>query len=88
MRARILFQCAASFALVLSVASTSSHATERRDPLIYQDATQSANSVRGSENAVKPVKHIRKPVKKPQAAKASATAKKTPTADGNSTGSR
>jgi hypothetical protein len=40
MKARILFYCAAVVALVLILAAVPSHATERRDPLIVQDATQ------------------------------------------------
>ena len=83
MRARILFQSAAFFALVLGVAAIPSRATDRRDPLIYQDAVQSANSCRGTENAIKPVKHAKKAVhaaKKPssQAAKRVVPSQKTP----------
>jgi hypothetical protein len=40
MKERILFYCAAVVALVLILAAVPSHATERRDPLIVQDATQ------------------------------------------------
>jgi hypothetical protein len=40
MKARILFYCAAVVALVLILAAVPSHATERRDPLMVQDATQ------------------------------------------------
>ena len=94
MRARILCPCAASFALVLSVAAISSHATERRDPLVYQDSTQSAVSARTSENAIKPVKHGKKPVhalKKPSSrhlAKTAAPAKKAGRAIGDGAGSQ
>ena len=40
MKARILFYFAAEVALVLILASVPSHATERRDPLIIQDTSQ------------------------------------------------
>jgi hypothetical protein len=40
MKERILFYCAAVVALVLILAAVPSHATERRDPLMVQDATQ------------------------------------------------
>ena len=88
MRARILFQSAACFALVLSVATSSLHATERRDPLVYQDAAQAAISVHGSENAIKHTKHVKKPVhsvKKPgsHAAKTAAPPKKADRAVGD-----
>ncbi len=40
MKARLIFYCAALVALVLILAAVPSHATERRDPLIMQDAQQ------------------------------------------------
>jgi hypothetical protein len=40
MKSRIFFYCAAIVALVLFLAAVPSHATERRDPFVIQDATQ------------------------------------------------
>jgi hypothetical protein len=40
MKARVLFYCAAVVALVLFLAAVPSHATERRDPFVVQEATQ------------------------------------------------
>jgi hypothetical protein len=40
MKSRNFFHCFAVVALVLTVAAVPSHATERRDPLIVPDATQ------------------------------------------------
>src|SRR5580704_17155068 len=50
MKSRICFYFAAVVALVLFIASLSSHATERRDPLIVPDAqqTQSAKASHSS----------------------------------------
>lgn len=42
MKGRIAFYCAAVVALVLFLAAASSHATERRDPVINPEQTQSA----------------------------------------------
>lgn len=42
MKARLIFYCAAVVALVLFLAATSSHATERRDPVLNPEQTQSA----------------------------------------------
>lgn len=42
MKSRIVFYCAALLALVLFLAATSSHATERRDPVVTPDQKQSA----------------------------------------------
>lgn len=42
MKCRIAFYCAAVVALVLFLAAASSHATERRDPVINPEQTQSA----------------------------------------------
>ena len=44
MKSRICFYLAAVVALVLFVASLSSHATERRDPLIVPEAQQTQNA--------------------------------------------
>ena len=43
MKARIVFYCAAVVALVLFLAATASHATERRDPVLNPEQAQSAN---------------------------------------------
>jgi hypothetical protein len=40
MKTRIFFYCAATVALVLFLAAIPSRATERRDPFVIQDATQ------------------------------------------------
>jgi hypothetical protein len=40
MKSRFSFHCFAVVALVLILSAAQSHATERRDPLIVQDATQ------------------------------------------------
>ena len=40
MKAQVLFHCSAAIALVLSVATVPSHATERRDPPMMPDSTQ------------------------------------------------
>ena len=44
MKLRFSFHCFAVVALVLILAAAQSHATERRDPLIVQDATQTQAS--------------------------------------------
>lgn len=41
MKARVVFYCAAIVALVLFLAATSSHATERRDPVVNGEQIQS-----------------------------------------------
>jgi len=43
MKARLIFYCAAVVALVLFLAATSSHATERRDPVLNPEQIQPAN---------------------------------------------
>jgi hypothetical protein len=40
MKTRIFFYCAATVALVLFLAAIPSRATERRDPFVIQDSTQ------------------------------------------------
>ncbi|HEY2466624.1 MAG TPA: hypothetical protein VGI45_02130 [Terracidiphilus sp.] len=44
MKARFVFYFAAVVALVLFLAATSSHATERRDPVVSPEQTQSAST--------------------------------------------
>ena len=93
MRARTLFQFAAFFALVLSVAASSMQATQRRDPLVYQDGAQTTISPRANENAIKTVKHVKKPVhaakkSSTHAAKTAMPGKKDSAASGSSGGSR
>ena len=75
MKGRIFFYCAAVLALVLFLAATGSHATERRDPVVNPEQTQAA-SVHAKESA-KPAKKSARPAAKPQT-QARTTQKKSP----------
>jgi hypothetical protein len=50
MKARVLFYCCAVVALVLFLAATSSHATERRDPVVNPEQGQPAQA-HGADSA-------------------------------------
>lgn len=82
MNSRFFFHCFAVVALVLILAAAQSHATERRDPLIVQDATQTqAAKSSGSAHPTAPVKkQVPKSAQKLKTASASVVKK-------NSTGS-
>ena len=79
MKARIHFHCAAVVALVLILAATPSKATERRDPPIVQDATQTQASS-AATHATAARKHSPKSALKQKRTSTSSTKK-------NSTGS-
>ena len=72
MKARILFYFAAVVALVLILASVPSHATERRDPLIIQDTsqTQAAKSSRPAHATASAAKPLQRSTRKPKTANA------------------
>ncbi|MGA8088114.1 MAG: hypothetical protein WCA10_12465 [Terracidiphilus sp.] len=74
MKSRICFYLAAAVALVLFVASLSSHATERRDPLIVPEAqqTQSAKTTHSSHAKRSRKKPAARHTQKPNASSASA----------------
>ncbi len=74
MKSRICFYFAAVVALVLFVASLSSHATERRDPLIVPEAqqTQGAKTSHSSHAKISPKKPAARNAQKQNASNASA----------------
>jgi hypothetical protein len=76
MKSRICFYFAAVVALVLFVASLSSHATERRDPLILPDAQQTQSATHSS--------HAKNSRKKPSARNAQKQKNSTASADKSS----
>ena len=88
MKARFLFYCAAVVALVLILAAVPSHGTERRDPLMVQDATQTqAAKPSGSAHATaSSKKHVPKNAQKQKGTSAS-LAKKNSTGSGQSASS-
>jgi hypothetical protein len=75
MKSRICFYFAAIVALVLFVASLSSHATERRDPLIVPEAQQAqgAKTSHASHAKISPKKPAARNTLKQNAPNASAT---------------
>jgi hypothetical protein len=74
MKSRICFYFAAIVALVLFVAALSSHATERRDPLIVPDAqqTQSVKTPHSSHAKASQKKHTARNTQKQKASTPSA----------------
>ncbi|HMG85571.1 MAG TPA: hypothetical protein VK574_07500 [Terracidiphilus sp.] len=74
MKSRICFYFAAVVALVLFVASLSSHATERRDPLIVPEAQQTQGAKTAHSNHAKgsQKKPATRNAQKPKASSASA----------------
>ena len=72
MKARILFYCAAVVALVLFLAAVPSHATERRDPFIVPDATQTPAAKPSGSAHVTPSQKKQTHKQKPKSATANA----------------
>jgi hypothetical protein len=88
MKERILFYCAAVVALVLILAAVPSHATERRDPLIMQDAmqTQAAKPSGSAHATASGKKHAPRSTQKHQGTSASVVKKNSTGSGQNATG--